>query len=431
MPRFAPSLIVALIPVSFILGVLAININIFLITIFSLYIFVKNKEKFKFILIDKVIFVFFLYLLLNGIINSIEYILFKKGYFIDYTVIIKSFSYLRFFALYISLRILLELRILKLKYLYWTTTISVLFVSLDLIYQLLNGKDIFGFVSPYSKKLTGPFGQEAIAGSYLQKFSLISILSLLFFLQINKLKKHLLILFLIGLITFGIIISGNRMSIVLFFLSLILASLNLQVIKKYSLLTLTIILILFTLTFKFNPNVNDYFKNFYNVSSSIVNLYIYRVTGVGNDLPEKKRPSYIHEFDNGVGTWKMNKYFGGGIKSYRYNCPYRTYSSPEERTTCNMHPHNYYLEILSDLGIFGMLYFLYIVFSTFKSFIKIPNRSIEKYITYPFLFILLIEFFPLRSSGSIFTTTNSSIIFFALAVIVSMGKLAELKSHNN
>ena len=431
MSRFAPSLIVALIPISFIVGILAINLNILLIAIFAIYAYFKNKKKIEFILIDKLILVFFLYVLFNGIINSIDYIFLKKGYFIDYTVIIKSFSYLRFFALYVSLRILLQLRLLKLKYLYWATTSSVLFVSFDLIYQLFNGKDIFGFTSPYPKKLTGPFGSEAIAGSYLQKFSLISILSLLFFLHLGKFKKYLLSICFLSLITFAIIISGNRMAMILFFLSLILISLNLQIVKKYFFLLMTVIVILFSLTFKYNNNVQDYLLNFHTTSTSIVKLYIFRLTGIGNDLPEKKRPSYIHEFDNGIGTWKMNKYFGGGIKSYRYNCPYRTYSSPEERTTCNMHPHNYYLEILSDLGVFGMLYFLYIVFSTFKSFIKIPKRSIEKYIAYPFLFILLIEFFPLRSSGSIFTTTNSSIIFFALAVIVSMSKLAKLKSHNN
>ena len=45
----------------------------------------------------------------------------------------------------------------------------------------------------------------------------------------------------------------------------------------------------------------------------------------------------------------MNKYIGGGIKSFRHNCPKRKILIHNERTTCNMHPHNYYLEILTDI----------------------------------------------------------------------------------
>ena len=31
-----------------------------------------------------------------------------------------------------------------------------------------------------------------------------------------------------------------------------------------------------------------------------------------------------------------------------------------ERITCNTHPHNYYLEIISDLGIFGLLLIIFL-----------------------------------------------------------------------
>ena len=38
----------------------------------------------------------------------------------------------------------------------------------------------------------------------------------------------------------------------------------------------------------------------------------------------------------------------------------------------------------------------------------------------PFFIIFIIEFFPLRTSGSFFTTNNSSIIFIILAILVSL-----------
>ena len=29
---------------------------------------------------------------------------------------------------------------------------------------------------------------------------------------------------------------------------------------------------------------------------------------------------YIKEIESGILTWEINKYFGGGIKSFRWNC---------------------------------------------------------------------------------------------------------------
>ena len=52
------------------------------------------------------------------------------------------------------------------------------FVSLDLIYQLNFGKDIFGYISTDPRRLSGPFENESIAGSYLQRFSLFALITL-------------------------------------------------------------------------------------------------------------------------------------------------------------------------------------------------------------------------------------------------------------
>ena len=61
--------------------------------------------------------------------------------------------------------------------------IIFLFTAFDTILQYLTGKDIFGY--PQSElhygRLSGPFGDELIVGSYLSKLIFISIL---FFLLI-------------------------------------------------------------------------------------------------------------------------------------------------------------------------------------------------------------------------------------------------------
>ena len=98
-----------------------------------------------------------------------------------------------------------------------SSSICVLFVSIDLIIQFFTGRDLFGY-EKQPHKLSGPFGDEYIAGSYLQRFS---IFCFLFFLLINFKNRKLLILFLsliFLIIFFSIIISGNRMPMILFIL---------------------------------------------------------------------------------------------------------------------------------------------------------------------------------------------------------------------
>ena len=141
------------------------------------------------------------------------------------------------------------------------------------------------------------------------------------------------------------------------------------------------------------------------------------------------------EFRTFYNTWEINKYIGGGIKSFRINCPKRQHDYnkliPESfsgnvttfRTTCNTHPHNYYLEILSDLGLSGFL----ILSSIFISliFIIILNRIIGndnkdlRLIMIAFTIAFIVEIIPLRTSGSFFTTNNATYIFLLLSFLIS------------
>ena len=61
------------------------------------------------------------------------------------------------------------------------SSFSVLFVSIDIIFQFVNGKDIFGFVG-LPRRLSGPFGDELIAGGFIQRFSLFAFFCYRFFL---------------------------------------------------------------------------------------------------------------------------------------------------------------------------------------------------------------------------------------------------------
>ena len=171
--NFYFNLLIALIPLSFILGNLAINLNLILIIIFSLFRFKKELFKIKFLLLDKIFFLFFFLIIFTGIYNDIYFII-KDAYPEDYQTTKKSFLYLRYFLFYFSIRFLIEQKIINLKYFFISCLFFSLFVSFDIIFQLIVGKDIFGYTIINSRKLSGPFGDELIAGGYLLRFSIFS-----------------------------------------------------------------------------------------------------------------------------------------------------------------------------------------------------------------------------------------------------------------
>ena len=127
--------------------------------------------------------------------------------------------------------------------------------------------------------------------------------------------------------------------------------------------------------------------------------------------------THYKEFYSGYQTWKASKFFGGGIKSFSPRCT-------KIVINCANHPHNYYLEILSENGLIGMMLwggiFVYIFYvSILKKFFIKSNINNNDLIT-PFAILFLVEIFPIKTSGSFFTTGNATYIFFIMAVIIAL-----------
>ena len=179
--------LIALIPFSFIAGNLLINLNVILLIFSSLLIFKKKIFELKFYFLDKIIISFFLLVLFSGLINDIEFFFDKlswKGYF---STFIKSLFFLRYLILYLCLRFLIEKQIVNIKQFFLFSSIATLFVCLDIFFQSIYGQDIFGFNSSASgRKLGGPFGDELIAGGFIQRFFIFFLFNTFVLLKPNK-----------------------------------------------------------------------------------------------------------------------------------------------------------------------------------------------------------------------------------------------------
>jgi len=225
-------------------------------------------------------------------------------------------------------------------------------------------------------------------------------------------------------------LSGNRMPMILFILSIILIIFSIKELRKQLIPFFIIVLVVFTLIFNLSDKANKNFKNFKNQIVSVVFFL------KSDDRDIITAPIHLKEFSTFYETWLMNKYIGGGIKMFRYNCLKRpnidknfSIRSSGKRMKCNMHPHNYYLEILTETGILGfttvVVIFMYIIYLSFFKNNLLKLNIAKNYKLIPFIILLIIEIFPIKSTGSFFTTFNATYLFLILSITV-----ASLKNHN-
>ena len=108
------------------------------------------------------------------------------------------------------------------------------------------------------------------------------------------------------------------------------------------------------------------------------------------------------------------------MKSFKINCP------KSGIVNCSSHPHNYYLEILPSLGLVGFfIVFILFSFAFMKTFIKKYFKKSQLnnfHLITPFIFLFFLEVFPIKSTGSFFSTGNATYIFLILSILIPLSK---------
>lgn len=416
------NLFFCLFPITFVLGNTAVNINTILLIFFSCFYFYKNIFKQNFSVLDKLILLFFSYTIITMIINfferkyfsTIEITHFEQN--VDFFLFYKTIFFLRFFFLYFVIKYLIFKNIINFKNFFLVSSFVCLFVCIDIFIQFFFNKDIFGFEPIHSRKISGPFAEELIAGSYIQKFFLFILFSIGLAPKLKR--KKIIIFFSIILIIGAALLSGNRMPFILVIISIFLISIFVKETRKYFLAGSIIFILFFSIAYKNNIEIKNNYFSFYKQILKIIKVPF------ASKINRSDMPLYFDEFESFYDTWRLNEYFGGGIRSFRIFCPYRKNIDIDERATCNSHPHNYYLEILTDLGIFGLI-ILIIIFSKiikdcFKNILKNKNNKNKKYIFLVFFILFFVEVFPVKNTGSFFSTWNITFIFILISCLSAL-----------
>ena len=401
-------LLIFLLPIALIIGSAVVNFILVLIFFIFLYDLIKKKNFYIF-KYNWVIFflIFWLYIVLLS--------LFSSGF--DGSLK-NSFSQIRFLTL--TLFIYQNFNLKSYTLFFSIIFACILFVGIDNNIQFFTGLDIFGYpaedyihkarifelnaTNPYSVgRLSGPFKDELISGAFLAKLGIV----VLFYLASNFQKfsnknKFFFILLTLFLLQ-SIIITGERTSSILFICLLFILLFNLVSFKKAFIVS--IILTFFISLLIVNSN---YLKNRSNDTINILSDY--------------KNSSYGRLTSSSFHLWKKNLLFGVGLKNYRVECNNLIDPFPDHRFQyCSSHPHNTFLELLSETGILGIiLYLLFIFFFFWENSIRISKRL--KANSYGLMAFILLSLAPILPSGSLFTTWNASFFWIILGLYLFLAK---------
>jgi len=394
-----------------------INFYVIYIIFFSFFFF---KIKIKSLQAeDKLLLLFFVSIIISSLINKYDKLNVIDTYY--------SITLLRFFFLYLFFRILfLKISSYLVCIFFCFCLFLSFFLSIDIFIQHILGYDLLGFES-FNERYNGFFEHEAVAGSYIFKFLIFSICAIFLLKFLNKYYLNIIIL---AICISGILYSFDRSPYILSLVLLLCFFFFIKERRNFFLPTIIIICIIFFLSFQnYLPLKKRYQVLISQLTTNFEKTLIEKKININNrenpvtskiNIDQKKIlfEDYGNIFYSSYLVIKKKLIIGHGHKNYLINCLKLDDQEFTRLTkTCSNHPHNIYLEILISGGVISAFFFLFFLIKIFNKLVK--NLFVKK-INFLFLIFLTVEFFPLKSSGSILSTFNGTIFFSSLGIIIGL-----------
>ena len=377
----------SLIPISIISGSLISISNILLIDMSFLILIMVNKD-YSFLKSKpvKYLFLLYLYLIFNSLISTDREI-----------GLARNLGFIRMIILFVAFNYFFNQKLFLKKVLY-SWSIILCFILLDVFFESLNGKNIFGFGGgEYGGRLVSFFKDEPIIGGYINGFYLIIIG---FLLNETNFKNKNVIVFLSALFLIGIFLTGERSNTIRAFLGLIIFYLA---YKEYGIKKK---IIFFTSIFVF-------FLLLISNSSFLKSRYVSQIK-----LYFNTNQIYFEIYKSGFEVFKDNKFFGVGNKNYRIET---CNLDKKENYYCTTHPHQIYFEMLSEHGILGSILIFVVLYKIIFSKIVKTLRNNNYIMTASFIYLTLI-FLPLLPSGAFFSDYILTLFMINLSIFYSSSK---------
>ena len=397
------------IPFSIILGPSISLANIVIINIFILIVLTYQREFhfFKDPTIKLILFLY-AYLVFNTLISQDNFIGASR-----------NFGFVRFILLFICINYFF-VKHPNVRNIFYFWIISIVALSLDSLIEFYFGQNIFGWGDIneiHGPRIVSFFKDEPIVGAYLSGFIL-----LIFGFLLEKFKQSNFLPWLFVIFTFLVIVfSGERSNSIKIFFGLVVMFSFFDFLKikiKFSLLIFVI------LSFTILLNQSSYLKH------RFLNQFIFNFTSKEKFEKFISESQYISLYKSGITVFKNNPIFGVGNKNYRIETCSEEEKNIKNNYYCSTHPHQIYIELLSEHGLFGTLVILGIFFALmFRILLNILKS--RNYIQIGSFCFIIFVFSPLIPSGAFFGDFNSTILWLNISIMFASCKKTNIFNYRS
>ena len=393
-----------------------------ILILFILIYFLKIKLNifFKYLKnpIICLLFIFWLYLILNFLINfENDPSLLRTIFFVRFPLYVLAIC---FFINELNLNIN---KVFK----YWIYILII--ICLDLIFQFFTLENFFGYQAILHGNIyrLGGFMNDELKISNLI-FHFGSLVFAYFFSKQysnNKQINYPIILFQLLLII-AIFLTAERSNFITIISFTILFTILISVSNKKFFAVMTIVLSILISV----PLISDSNLSNRMTKDLVKKIELFKVEPNKSYL--NKTNAYFAHYSAAYQLFERNVFFGVGLKNFRTFCHDETLNNDIDpifhAKKCSTHPHSFYFEILSEIGIIGLLLllclFIFMFFSILKIFLKTKN-----YFLFLNSFIIVVYFIPFLPRGSFFTNWNA-IIFWTIFAFLFANYFKLLKSND-
>ena len=378
-------------PVALITGPLVVEIISLLLVIIFFILIYKNKDYYIF---NKYYFNIFLFFYVYLVIISF----FSESLFLSLK---SSLFYFRFGFFYIAVCYFLENKDQYHNKSIYFLFFILFFIFFDALFQTYMGFNIFNQKLVQLTRASSFFGDELIMGSYVVR-TLPIIISIIYYFKITKLINLIPLLWLVSIGT--IILSGEKNALGLAIILTCIYFLNSGLSYTRKIAALFILIFISYTMFSAFPHLK---KRIYTQAKQLTSNGNFGIPAV-----------HAAHFKTAYSMFVDKPFIGHGPKSFRTQCYDIKYKY--NRWSCSTHPHNMYMQLLSETGFIGFLFiFLIWIYCSFRLIILFFKNNKNNYNHQFNVFVtaaLFINLFPISTSGNIFNNWMSYVYFISISL---------------
>ncbi len=289
-------------------------------------------------------------------------------------------------------------------------TIILILIILDLFFQYSFGKNFLGYPSV-------PQDHIYRLGGFLNDELKIANLVIYFFVPIftyfhqnffESRNKKILIFILIITVYIAIFLTGERSNFLTFNIFIFLYFLSTNLRKNF----ITFLIISFSLLLIFSKSFENALTK--RMVTDIYKIYKENILNNNENGFLYKNNHYFSHYSTALQINENHRIFGVGMKNFRNFCNNDEFNKKIHpdfiNLKCSTHPHNFYFEVISELGLMGLFIIYISFFLIFYNFLRISFKK-KNYFLLGNSLILILFFTPILPKGSFFTNWNAMIFW--------------------